>query len=242
MANSLFKLKYDGTFSFIPEEKLMKEIRKAHTWFTKSPFGIIFPAIFAFIDFGGFFQLTVKTINSDNWTIAVMILAFLVAFELAPLYFGYALCLKSYGMGKQIHKYVMKFSLWSFVLGVLGNVLYRIMSFSYIQTPDEPTLAITILMIILPIITSLMSIVVGCLMFDPLLFEMNKTAKKINRLNIAKRQLEAAIKEYEDLDGESLSSFIDVENEIYSSKVKILEIQKQELYDYIDYKTAVYKK
>ena len=41
MANSLFKIKYDGSFSFVPEEKLMNEIKKSHTWFTNTLFGKI---------------------------------------------------------------------------------------------------------------------------------------------------------------------------------------------------------
>ena len=106
----------------------------------------------------------------------------------------------------------------------------------------EATLAVTIVMIILPIITSLMSIVIGCLMFDPLLFEMNAVSKKLNRLNIAKRKIESAIVEYNEFVNNDVSLYTKNEEEIYNSKLAILEVHRQELYDYINYKTEVHKK
>lgn len=243
MANSLFKIKYDGSFSFVPEEKLMNEIKKSHTWFTNTLFGKICTIVFAGIDLCGFYQLATNTINISALNRWVIVSAFLVAFEIAPLYYGYALCLNSYNMGKQIHKYVKKYSIYAFSLGIIGNIIYRALTYNVaINEYGDATLAVTIVMLILPIITSLMSIVIGCLMFDPLLFEMNAVSKKLNRLNIAKRKIESAIVEYNEFVSNDISLYTKNEEEIYNSKLAILEVHRQELYDYINYKTEVHKK
>ncbi len=243
MSNELFKIKYNGSFSFIPEEKLTKEIRKAHTWFTNKKTGGFFTALFFIIDFFGFFELAANTVNADDFTIGVLIGAFLVAFEIAPLYYGYALCLKCYNMGKQIHKHVLRFSGAAFLLGIIGNAIYRILTFDFVYNESTyDRIAVTIVMIILPIITSLMSLVIGCLIFDPLLFEMNSVSKKINRLNIAKRRLTSAIAEYGDLNCEATLPYIANQQDIYDCQSSVLEAKRDELYEYISYKVAVSKK
>lgn len=243
MANSLFKIKYDGSFSFVPEEKLMNEIKKSHTWFTNTLFGKICTIVFACIDLCGFYQLATNTINISALNRWVIISAFLVAFELAPLYLGYSMCLNCYNMGKQIHSHVKKYSICTLFLGIIANIIYRTLTYNVaINEYGEATLAVTIVMIILPIITSLMSIVIGCLMFDPLLFEMNAVSKKLNRLNIAKRKIESAIVEYNEFVNNDVSLYTKNEEEIYNSKLAILEVHRQELYDYINYKTEVHKK
>ena len=123
MANSLFKIKYDGSFSFVPEEKLMNEIKKSHTWFTNTLFGKICTIVFACIDLCGFYQLATNTINISALNRWVIISAFLVAFELAPLYLGYSMCLNCYNMGKQIHSHVKKYSICTLLLGIIANII-----------------------------------------------------------------------------------------------------------------------
>ena len=57
MSNALFKIKYNGSFTFVPEEKLITEAKKAHAWFMQSGWGKFCAIIFSLIDFSGFYQL-----------------------------------------------------------------------------------------------------------------------------------------------------------------------------------------
>lgn len=59
--------------------------------------------------------------------------------------------------------------------------------------------AMTIVMIILPVITSVLNFVVGCFTFDPLLFELNGLAKELTRIEykILKLNNKKSIAKYE---------------------------------------------
>lgn len=203
----LLNLKADGSLSFSIKNNLFQTVRRYDTFFTRPIFYIPIVISCAVIDIMGFFQIATATMSTDKLNRGIVVAAFSVAFEIAPLYIGYAICLKCYDLGKPVRKIVFKLSLISFILGIFANTIFRIMTMDMAykklnpdattRITDEIARPLTVLMIILPIITSLMNIVIGCLSFDPLIFDIHRLAKKLNILYIRKQQLEACINEME---------------------------------------------
>jgi len=191
---SFVKVQSDTSLKISVESELLQAIRKAHTWYTSHKFTTPAAAVLALIDFFGFLQIANMTLPDSVVNRGLIIAAFIVAFEVSTMYVGYALSLKSYNLGKPVHNIVFWLSSIAFAFGVIGNIIYRIytMGISYKETPDL-ALPITILLILLPIITSLMNVVVGCLAFDPLLFDLYRLSKKLSTLRIRKSQLEGYI-------------------------------------------------
>ena len=224
--SKLVSLKANGELNISVENKLFKSIRSAHAWYTSKKFATPALIILMIIDIAGFWQIAQSTISDNEWVRVLIIAAFTVAFEMAPLYIGYVMCLKSYGLGKTIHSRIFGLSFISFSLGILVNVFYRIftMNIAYKQLStdgvtfetSELALPMTILMCVLPVITSLMNIVIGCLSFDPLLYDILKLTQKLRILQIRKQQLENYIDEMEQ--DEYLKNIsLDDEQEAYSN-------------------------
>lgn len=142
-------------------------------------------------------------------SMAVMLTGFTAAFEGATIYMAYAFSIKLYNYDKSalikskssdnygiFSKFVSTSSLgwisfFSFVLGVIANTIFRI-GLYYYKTCDSENIScsdlskektLMIVMIILPIITSILNFVISCFSFDPLLFELNKLGKRIAYLN-----------------------------------------------------------
>lgn len=134
--------------------------------------------------------------------LSVMVAGFLVAFEVSTIYMAYAFSLKLYNYDRQaiklrndntmISKIITTSTLgWisfvAFLLGIILNAIFRIgileenayffKSNSYLISEEW---ALTIVMIALPIITSIMNFVISCFTFDPILFELNHLAKQIS--------------------------------------------------------------
>ena len=66
------------------------------------------------------------------------------------------------------------------------------------KNESEAALPITVLMCLLPIITSLMSLVIGCLTFDPLQFDLLKLSKKLAKLKQRRQHIKANLEEFND--------------------------------------------
>ena len=207
------------------DKYLYKVIRSMKTWFTRQWFSIPMLFVLAFIDIVGFLQIAAATIEESDWTRAIIVSAFGVAFEIAPLYIGYAISLKCYDLGKRIHMIVFWMSLAACLLGVVGNIMYRVMTMDSAYDLNSGTEcaivraaeALTILMCILPVVTSLMNIVIGCLSFDPLLFDLLKLSKKLRRLNAAKRKYEILYSKIID-NSDLRDSHLDQERQRYNSE------------------------
>lgn len=197
----LLSIKADGSFNVSVDKQLSQSVRKAHTWYTSKHISLPSLLILALIDILGFMQIANETIKESTLNRLVIISAFSVAFEVAPMYIGYALSLKSYKLGKPIHNWVLGFSISACILGVIGNTIFRILTMEGAYRNNitdglyEFALPITIVMCILPVITSLVNLVISCLSFDPLLFDIARFSKKLNVLKIRKRQLEAFVEE-----------------------------------------------
>lgn len=188
------RVKSDSSLYIPIGNEFMKTIRSTHGWFTSQKFANFAVGVLAVIDLFGFLQIANLTLPENIMNRSIIIAAFLVAFEGATLYIGYILGLKSYGLGRQIHKVVLRLSGMAFLLGCMINTAYRIltMDIAYKNTP-QIALPMTIVMIVLPVITSLMNIVVGCLAFDPLLFDLFRLSKKLHILEIKKQKLRSCL-------------------------------------------------
>ncbi|MCQ5142415.1 hypothetical protein [Enterocloster bolteae] len=188
------KIKADSSLHVSVGKEFRKTLPSTQGWFTSSLFENIAIVLLAVIDLCGFYQIANLTIPENILNRGLLISAFLVAFEGSTLYIGYALGLKSYNLGKPIHKVVLWLSGIAFLLGFAANTVYRILTMEFAYQ-DQPQMAfpMTIVMIILPVITSLMNIVVGCLAFDPLLIDMLRLSKKLHVLQIKKQQLERCL-------------------------------------------------
>ncbi|MCI9094534.1 MAG: hypothetical protein HFF36_12295 [Coprobacillus sp.] len=203
---SIVNVKADGSLDISVENKLFQKIRGAHTWYTSQNMSWVAIILFAVIDIFGFGQITRLTMKESALNQAVIIASLAVAFELAPLYIGYALCLKSHGLGKPIHNWVLRFSLAACALGILGNIFFRFftrdIAYNNAVTGETNLIALplTVLMSILPIITSLVNVTIGCLSFDPLLFDLMRLSKKLQKLQVRERQITAYLEEYKNED------------------------------------------
>lgn len=226
----IISVKADGNLNISVENHLFKKIRNAHTWYT-SKFASI-PAVFVFlvIDICGFGQIMRLTIKDSELNRVIIIAALAVAFEFAPLYIGYALCLKSYGLGKPIHNWVLGFSTAACILGVFGNTYFRYNTMDIAYSGKDAYLAMpmTVLMSLLPVITSLVNLTLGCLGFDPLLFDLARVSKKLQRLKIRHQQMKAFLEEFKDEEKikeeimkDEEACYESVKNDIYALRNKL---------------------
>ena len=166
------------------------------------------------------------TSNSETIinTLALIILVagFVAAFEGTTIYMAYAFSLKLYhydrfalrriysGTSKaSFSKFVSTSSLgwfcfFAFILGVIANIIFRIGTMAEKDFFEEGSLvltqdgAIAIVLVILPIITSILNFVIGCFSFDPILFELNQLSKNIAKTEANIEQLKAQKKEAND--------------------------------------------
>ena len=232
--SKLLSLKADGTFNVSVEEHLFENIQKAHTWYTSKFTAAPAIAILAFIDIIGFKQIIDLTVVESNASRFAITASLTIAFDFASLYLGYALCLKCYHLGRLIHNWVLGLSLTACILGIITNIAFRIltMNIAYINptTGDvsETGLPITIFMCVSPIITSLVSIIIGCLTLNPLEFELLQRSKKIARMQFRKEQITACLAEYADekkmedsLTKEEAACYENVRKEIYALRAAL---------------------
>lgn len=198
---SKIRVKTDSTLDISIEERLFENIRKVHTWYT-GKWAYIILGICVIIDLAGFRQIVKATINEDVVSRNMIIAGLAVAFEIAPLYIGYSLCLKCYKLGRRIHNWVLLFSTSACILGILGNICYRLKTINIVylepgmDTVSPVGLPVTILMCMLPVITSLVNLVIGCLLFNPLEFDLLRLAKKRRRLKCCRQQIKADLEEF----------------------------------------------
>lgn len=197
----LVSVKADSTLDISVEERLFKNIHKAHAWYTNSKLSKIAILACAGTDLAGFLQIMHLTISEDFISRSVITAALVIAFEVAPLYIGYAICLKAYGFGKRIRNWILVFSCCACILGIMGNTYFRFgtMDFAYAESETyKIRLPITVLMCLLPIITSLVNLVIGCLAFDPMQLELLRLSKKLAKLKLRRQQIKAYLEELND--------------------------------------------
>lgn len=188
------------------------------------------------IDIVGFYQITSITLYESKLSQAIIISAFGVAFEVAPLYIGYSICLKCYGWeNPTLNKLIFIFSTTACFLGVIANTIYRALTMeeAYADSEGKIGLAMTIVMCILPVITSLINLVIGCLAFDPLYLHLLKLAKELRVLKMKKRQYTAYLKEY-DMDTEDRARYLEEEDEYYSNTLNEIDQLRQYYTEYVN--------
>lgn len=235
--SKLVSVKTDGSLNISVENHLFESIRKAHTWYTSKYINIPALIILAIIDIVGFVQIMNLTVTESLPSRVIITSALAIAFDVAPLYIGYALCLKAYELGKAIHNWILGFSTIACILGVVGNIYFRFktMNIAY-QGPidgeaSDLALPLTVLMCILPIITSLVNLTIGCLTFDPLLFDMLRLSKKLRQLKLRKRQIEAYLEEFTD-ENALKQILIENENRCYENTKREIYMLRSKLKTY----------
>lgn len=235
--SKLVSVKTDGSLNISVENHLFESIRKAHTWYTSKYINVPALIILAIIDIVGFVQIMNLTVTESLPSRVIITSALAIAFDVAPLYIGYALCLKAYELGKAIHNWILGFSTIACILGVVGNIYFRFktMNIAY-QGPidgeaSDLALPLTVLMCILPIITSLVNLTIGCLTFDPLLFDMLRLSKKLRLLKLRKRQVEAYLEEFTD-ENALKQILIENENRCYENTKREIYMLRSKLKTY----------
>lgn len=232
--SKLFSINANNTLNISVEERLFQNICKAHTWYTSKAVCIPLLAVFAAIDIAGFWQIAASTIMESKLNRGIIISALAVAYEIAPLYIGYSICLKCYGLGKRIHNWTLLFSCSACILGIVGNIYFRLKTIdvAYINPTTlevfEIGFPLTVLMCILPIITTLVNLVIGCLTFDPLQFDLTQLSKKLSRLRLYKQQVMASLQEFNDentlqanLEKEESDCYERIQNHIYATQMSL---------------------
>ncbi len=233
-----WKIDVNGSVSFSAENKLFESVRKMNNWYTNSRFTTPILVIAGSIDLAGFYQVAQATLMESAISRTIIVAAFLIAFELAPLYVGYAICLKAYNLGKRIRRYVFWFSLSSFILGILANAYYRISTMYILNMGNEKVqVPFAILMVVLPLITSLMNFAIGCLSFDPLAFDLKRLAKRLRVLKSSKRNLEGQLESFKN-DDVMRSEMLAAEDSIFEcAKFEVLT-SKIKIKDYVNNNTV----
>lgn len=214
-----------------------KVIFSLHTWYTNQTYGAVILIALLLFDFAGFYQLVSNTLYESPIMRVVIIGGFTAAFELAPLYIGYTQSLDFYEWGiKPFNKLICTYARIAFVLGVLTNIIYRCLTLK--ETSENLNLShrgsfgFTIVMCILPVITSLINLVIGCLAFDPLYMHLTKLSKQIAVLTEKERQLIACLEEY-DCDTNCESRHPDKEKADYECMMIYIDTMQTTLKNYI---------
>lgn len=165
--------------------------------YTRKGFAFAIIIIFAICDIFGFKQVVETNIPADDIQSFSIIIGLAAAFEIAPIYIGYAICQKFYSLGTQgleetnnrkfpsISTFVLIFSILACIFGIGANVIFRLLTVSSLN--DKQKLAETIVMCIIPIITSLINLSVGCLSLDPLIMDIFNLSKKLAKLQAQKK-------------------------------------------------------
>ncbi len=232
--SKLVSVKSDSTLNISIEKQLFENIRKAHVWYTSKAINIPAILIFSAIDIAGFLQIINLTIEEDWASRVVITSALAIAFEIAPLYIGYALCLKCYKLGKRIHNWILAFSCIACISGIIVNIYFRFktIDIAYANSVSHKTngigLPITVLMCTLPIITSLVNLVIGCLTFDPLQFDLLRLSKKLAKLKLHRQKIKSYLEEFNDeetlkstLENEEIKCYEQAKNKLYASQAAL---------------------
>lgn len=242
MMSKIVKTKTDGSLQPDFDSSLFNKIKKTQAWYMNRFICLLLMIGFMLSDIAGFYQIATETINEKPEIRLLIMVGFTAAFELAPLYIGYSISLKCYKLGQQIHTVILSLSLSAFVLGIVINGVYRFMTMqtTYIshdlleaEQVSDVAFPLTVLLTVLPLITSLVNIVIGCLVFDPLYFDLIRIKRRINVLQEKKRQLEALVAELE-LDKELEESAKQDTDTKYKIAENELKTAKERLISYAD--------
>ena len=196
----------------VEENDLTKGLKKSKSWYSlEGVIALLFLGFVDCAGFvQGALQYIQDNIDTEKVAFSIstygvhiiMVLGFIVAFEGATIYMAYAFSLHLYHYDKQAIKRInpatksvsfSKFvststlgwiSFGAFLLGFVLNIIFRIgiLEDAIINIGREKAIAITVVMIFLPVITSILNFVIGCFTFDPLLFEMNYYSKQMAKL------------------------------------------------------------
>lgn len=188
--------------------------------------------------------------NIDNIITTIpIILGLAVAFDVSPVFVGYALCLIKHGLGStsydkekdgkdtcfKEHKpaliwFVLIFDTIAFIAGFVINCIMRanqIGSKDYAGGYEK----FPYFMMLLPLITSFVTLSAGCLSCDPYIFDLHNVSKRLATLQTQKANLKAIIKGYED-ENEQLYNNANVNDN--DDNIDLIDKWKEMIFDQID--------
>lgn len=235
------KAEMDGSLKINVQSELFEKVKQSHTWFKNRRMGGAMMLGLAASDIVGFIQIAEGTLTNQPLARVLIVIAFTASFEIAPLYLGYALSLKSYGFGKKIHNKIIVFCILAFLIGIIVNGIYRFttMDIAYVRTFEDGTqvtlpvaLPATVLLTFMPISTSIVNIVIGCLVFDPLYYDLVQLKKRLSVLQEKRRQLEVRIEEIEKDNELEIKAKKEIDTE-YKNVKNELKIAKKSLKNYV---------
>lgn len=230
------KAEMDGSLKINIQTGLFEKVKRSQTWFQRRSVGGFIMFGLAASDIAGFSQIANKTMSDSPTVRALIIVSFTAAFELAPLYLGYAWSLKCYDLGKKIHDKIIVLSLSAFLIGIIANAIYRFMTMNIayawqnadgIIEVNKVALPATVLLTIMPISTSIVNIVIGCLVFDPLYFDLIRLKKRLSVLQEKKRQLNVYIAEINEDDKLVETTRDEMEREYKNAKKELNKAKKR---------------
>lgn len=235
MKHKIFSLNSNSSIDLSFDDELLTKISNITPWYASKKVGIPSFMFLSIIDIMGFLQVANATISEALINRVIIILGFVVAFEVAPLYIGYSICLKKYDLGKPIRNIIFILSLIAFGLGIVCNIIYRIMTIpiAYVYTDKTLGIALTIVLCILPIITSIVNLVISSLTFDPLLHDLYMLSNKINKLIIQKNRITTLLSSL-DNDAQTKNTLINAEQQEYSEHKKKIQIQEIRLIKFVE--------
>lgn len=208
--------------------------------YARKGFALPLVIVFAICDILGFKQVVETNIPTNDVQSFSIIIGLSAAFEIAPIYIGYAICQKCYSLGTQgieeiknrkipsMSTFVLIFSILACILGIGANVIFRFLTISSLH--DKTKLAETIIMCTIPVITSLVNLSVGCLSFDPLIMDIFNLSKRLAKLKAKKRQIKSILKEIKVYLNDNVINLYNEELERFNNE---LDTERQRLKKYI---------
>ncbi len=205
-------------------------------WYTHPCFLLLAPFLLAAIDIAAFTQAVSSDLSSGLAGRALVVSAFTASFELAPLYIGYTMSLKYYEslchiIPPKLRDKIFGLALLAFILGILSHTAFRVLSLLSTELFTESSInfmaiALMIVFVTLPIITSILNIIIGCLSFNPFFLRKVTLKKKLCNIQRDLHLLESNLKQFEQEDTmkQDMQSYCN--NRIKNLRVELLLIQE----------------
>ena len=244
----LYQVDKQGNLQFKPLSKLHKEKYKPdsvwnHTWLLMV---IIIACVIT--DIASFASLFSSFLYDSALLRYVCIVGMIIALEISPIYFSYNL--KKRACGYNVEAISIYIPLASFVIGVIINIVLRIVTHDLVfpdlsdtttsiiggggVTKNEGSsrsLVYAIFFAIVPILTSLAAMAATYTMSNPLNNERKKLEKADLEIKQNIDQMEAIISEY-DADSNYLERMLSEDDSTYNAALSMIHNQRDEYFNY----------
>lgn len=254
----LYIMRSDGNIEFKTKSRINAMEAKPDTVWNHTFILCLIVLICMAVDFFNFKQVFDSFLLDRPLARAAGILAFLIAFDVLPIWIG--LNLKKKSQGYKINAPVLIMMIGVFVLGFAANLALRAVTKTMVIPPDSifsggingevqapsdtganPELALVYaaVAIIIPLITSIASGTVSYLISDPLKKHMLKLEKEHDVLTGALQYLSATEEEYKKIE-DTREHILKREEEKYEEAKMMVIMHSQYLKDYVREQLAIH--